>query len=130
MWFAPSWKLLKDAWPAFVLMALVVLIFLAATMFAFSRCSPEPPDHMEEQRDMVLEQLKIDREKNDKRLLELEGEMNSLKFQVEILDEEIAESAQEREEIQDAISNAGSIDAIDRILKSGIPGATGGRRRK
>ena len=129
MWFT-NWQLVKAAWPAFAMMAAVLVLMVVVGLFATKSCStaPEPPDHLEAARDLITEQLRLEREKNDKKLLDLQEELDALRFQVDIIDAEIAESARQREELHDAIDNAGSIDDIDRILKGGIPARTGGRR--
>ena len=129
MWFAPTWKMVKDAWPAFALMAAVFVVLAVAIAFMMSRCSskPGPPDHLDGAMNIVMDQLKADKEKNEKRLTELRSELDALMFKVDILDEEIAESAKQREELHDAIDNAVTIDDIDRALSSG---ARAGRGRR
>ncbi|MEN6368291.1 MAG: hypothetical protein ABFD77_01160, partial [Thermotogota bacterium] len=63
------------------------------------------------------------------RIKALEADLYDLRDQVDSLDAELKASAEEREEVHDAIDNAGSIDDVDRILRSGIPGVSGRRDR-
>jgi len=117
---------LKTVMP-YVLVAFASIVI--STLLA-RKCShvADNPDYLEEARNQILESVRKEREANDLRIQMLEEGFNQLQFQVDIIDSEIMESAEEREEIHDAINNASSIDDIDRILKRGIPYRTGGRK--
>jgi len=124
----PTWRLLKDLWPVLVLLIAGGAIMVAGALFAVRGCSTEPPeDGLLVARDQILDQVRREREENAKKLEVLGQQLDSLRFQVDQLDLEIANSAREREEIHDAIDNATSIGDVDSALKRG--GRVGRRGR-
>lgn len=128
MWIIPTWKLIKDAWPVFVLVAAAILFMGGAAIIASLRgcgSSDAGPDYLDDVKAQILSEVERERKENEAKLKILEAELYDLRIQVDTLDEEVRASAEEREEIHDAIDHATSIDDIDRILRGGIPGVSG-----
>jgi len=130
MWWIPSWKLLKDAWPAFALVGGAILVVVLGVVFGASRCAstPEPlpqPDYFDDVKQQILNDVAAAEKERAERIAALEAELFQLRDEIAALDEEIERSVQERKEIHHALSNARSIRDIDRILKRGIPGVSG-----
>lgn len=113
---------------------LLLFVFVAFAVSVLYRGCSGPPaiggtDYMDEVKAEILGTLAEERRKNDERVQQIEEELSAIRFELEQLDYEIAESVKNREEIHDAIENARSIDDIDRALKRGISGASGRRDR-
>lgn len=133
MWWIPNWReMVKTAWPAILMIVCIVVLLAVAIAIAVSRgcgSSPPGPDYLDDVKRQILTDVERERRENEAKLKVLETELYSLRVQVDTLDEEVRASAEEREEIHDAIDHASSIDDIDRILRGGIPGVSGRRDR-
>jgi len=117
-------------WPPIALMLLVLAILLTGGIFIAARgCSPaEDASYLETAKEQILKDVAAERKKDEEKLKALEADLYDLRVMVDSMDAEIQQGAEERKEIHDAIDNANSIDAIDRVLKHGVPSASGRRQ--
>lgn len=127
-------RVLREAWPAFTLMGLAVAVLVLAGFFTVRGCSGDGDrGHIDAARELILKQMTEDRIQNDLRLGALQDEINEMRNELWLIDQEIAASAAIREDIHEAIENAGSIDAIDLAIgaidRALEAGRTGGNRR-
>lgn len=119
--------ILKAGWPALLFILLTLAVLALGAVMALRGCDKgsAQPDYLEDVKAQIFGDVERQRQENEAKIKALETEMYDLRVQVETLDAEVQESAKAREEIHDAIDNAGSIDDIDRILRAGIPGVSG-----
>ncbi len=130
MWMPPIGVFFKgvirEVTPVFIV-AVAIACICAGIFFAIRGCDSDVagPDYLEDAKKEILDGVAREREENDRKIKELDAELYDLRIRVENLDAEIAESANYREGIHDAIDLAISIDDVDRILRDGIPGVSG-----
>ncbi len=126
MFFLSKLQALKAAWPALLVIVLIVVALVVLSVLSIRGCGAgKEPDYLGAAKEAILEQVDAERASNLERMKALEAEIYDLREQIETLDAEVKESAVEREEMHDAIDNAASIDAVDRILRGGIKGVSG-----
>jgi septal ring factor EnvC (AmiA/AmiB activator) len=126
MFFLSKLQALKAVWPTLLVIVLIVVALVVLSALSIRGCgSSAEPDYLGDAKKAILEQVDTERAANLERMKALEAEIYDLREQIETLDAEVKESAIEREEIHDAIDNAASIDAVDRILRGGIKGVSG-----
>ena len=124
-----SFTTIKNVWPALLFILATAAVLAVSLVFQLRGCSSpgDDPSFVEDARDGVLDDVAAHRAENDHRIEQLAAEIYDLNLRLEAIDAELAESIIEREEIHHAIQDATSIDDIDRVLRAGIPGISGGR---
>ena len=128
--FPTTREALKMAWPTLLVGAVAIAAFIVLIVLASRGCGGSTGgDYFEDAKKQILDEVASEQAANRERLKALESELFDLRDQVDALDAEVQESAREREEIHDAIDHASTIDDVDRILRSGIPGVSGRRDR-
>lgn len=106
------------------------LLLMGQIIGSFKGCSSQPEDNLSvEMAETINSQVEDALQKDREERTRLQVELDALRWEIETLNERMEASTIEREEVRDAIESAGSIDAIDKILKSGIRGASGRRNK-
>ena len=102
-----------------VLKVLAVLVVIAAIVVLFVMMSGKDSS-IDKAIDLEIKRIEGVIKKSNARTKELENEIRELKDEIKTIRNDMAQSAERREELKDALKDADSIDAIDRILRSGI----------
>ena len=106
-----------------MLLLFAVVIGVGYLLFKLMPSTGPLDDIKKEYEERLEQELARDREK----LGELEDELANIKYEQELLWEEIQRSVREREEAHEAIDAASTIDDIDAVLRRGGSGRTGNR---